>query len=185
MRRPRSTASASLRTSKVSQCSRHRASNPLSWRRWLTCCRWDLDLDPLTPCAEGYFHGLPVYPVSGLLSCALQGRALHSSALVLHHHLQCGQTADEEQAAREGERPSSSALSSLLLWNLTKSSSCKGVCAWRWAGKLLQGVWCRHPSCRIWWKRVQVRWEGHSCQAVWLKPRTLSLWARGPQTVWL
>lgn len=42
-------------------------------------------------------------PSLGLLPCPVQGGALHPPALVLHHHLQCGQTADEEQAAGEGE----------------------------------------------------------------------------------
>lgn len=33
-------ASASLRTSRASPCSKRQESNPPSSRRWWTCCRW-------------------------------------------------------------------------------------------------------------------------------------------------
>lgn len=39
-RRLRSTGFASLKTSRVSPCSKPPASNPQSWRKWWTCCRW-------------------------------------------------------------------------------------------------------------------------------------------------
>ena len=41
--------------------------------------------------------------IAGLLSCPLQGRALHPPALVLHYHLQCGQAPHEGQAVGESE----------------------------------------------------------------------------------
>lgn len=49
---------------------------------------------------------------------------------------------------------------------LTAAVPTLGVCPRRWAGELLQGVWCRYPALWIWWKRFQVRWQGHSSQAV-------------------
>lgn len=43
------------------------------------------------------------FGILGLLPSTVQGRPLHPPALVLHHHLQRGQTLPEEQTAGEGE----------------------------------------------------------------------------------
>lgn len=41
--------------------------------------------------------------MAGFFPCTFQSSALYPPALVLHHHLQCGQTPDEEQTAGKGE----------------------------------------------------------------------------------
>lgn len=107
-RRLRSTASASLRTLKASPCSRRRESNPPSSRRWWTCCRWGASFLSFPSDLLGVFGivsptSSPLCVLVGLVSSPLQSCALHPPALVLHHHLQCGQTPDEGQAAGKSE----------------------------------------------------------------------------------
>lgn len=41
--------------------------------------------------------------VAGLFPCTFQSSALYPPTLVLHHHLQCGQTPDEEQTFGKGK----------------------------------------------------------------------------------
>lgn len=41
--------------------------------------------------------------MAGFFPCTFQSSALYPPTLVLHHHLQCGQTPDEEQTAGKGE----------------------------------------------------------------------------------
>jgi len=41
--------------------------------------------------------------MAGFFPCPFQSSALYPPALVLHHHLQCGQTPDEEQTAGKGK----------------------------------------------------------------------------------
>lgn len=52
------------------------------------------------PCQA--FNIYPSLPL-GFISCPFQSCALHPPALVLHHHLQCGEALHEEQTARESK----------------------------------------------------------------------------------
>lgn len=40
---------------------------------------------------------------TGLIPSSVQSCSLHPPAMVFHHHIQCGQTPDEEQTTGEGE----------------------------------------------------------------------------------
>ncbi len=44
----------------------------------------------------------------------------------------------------------------------------EGVCPRRWAGELLQGVWCWNPTFRLRRERWQIRRQGHSNTSLWL-----------------
>lgn len=52
-------------------------------------------------CSELFFQP-SVCLCTGLVPCPFQGGPRHPPALVLHHHIQRGQTLHEEQAAGEG-----------------------------------------------------------------------------------
>lgn len=59
----------------------------------------------------------------------------------------------------------------------TKSDLFKGVCSWRWAGKLLQGVWCRHPAGRVWWEGHQIWRQSNRRKAIWVWHCSVTLWS--------
>lgn len=50
----------------------------------------------------------------------------------------------------------------------------EGVCPRRWAGELLQRVWCWNPTFRLRRERWQIRRQGHSNTSLWLSNFYLS-----------
>ena len=54
----------------------------------------------------------------------------------------------------------------LFLDRMTYILSPTGLCSRRWAGQLLQGVWCRHLACGVRWEVAPLRRKGNCVQAV-------------------